>query len=179
MAHPAQFNFVDTVKNKFPEYFTDSLVLEIGSLNINGSVRQFFTDCVYIGVDVAPGPNVDVVSLGHEYSMPAGSFDTVISCECFEHDPYWRQTFTNMLRLTRPKGLVIFSCASTGRAEHGTRSSEPESSPLTVGLGWDYYKNLTEQDFTAVFDLDSFFSEYKFTTNNVDCDLYFYGIKRE
>ena len=177
MSHKEQIEFISKVKEKYSKYFTNKCVVEIGSLNINGSVRHFFEKCVYIGVDVGPGPGVDVVSLGHEYNMP-NSFDVAISCECFEHDPHWVDTFGNMIDLCKPNSLIIFSCATTGRKEHGTTSSEPQSSPLTVNLGWDHYKNLTEQDIRDKFDFDSIFDTYQFSENTESCDLYFYGIKK-
>ena len=177
MSHKQQLDFVQSVKQQFPNYFVKSNVLEIGSLDINGSVKQFFTDCAYIGLDIALGPGVDVVGLGHEYDMPDSTFDCVISCECFEHDPYYEKTFINMIRLCRPGGLILFSCATTGRPEHGTSQCEPQSSPLTVAAGWDYYKNLVEQDFKAICDCDQTFSQYQFSQNSTMYDLYFYGIK--
>ena len=178
MSHKEQIEFISKVKEKYSKYFTNKCVVEIGSLNINGSVRHFFEKCVYIGVDVGPGPGVDVVSLGHEYNMP-NSFDVAISCECFEHDPHWQKTFANMIKLCKSDGLIVFSCATTGRKEHGTTKSEPQSSPLTVNLGWDHYQNLTEIDFTEVFDFENLFSEHIFIENTQSQDLYFYGIKKK
>ena len=176
MSHKEQIEFILQVKKKYPNSFHDRCVVEIGSLDINGSVRQFFSNCVYVGVDVGPGPGVDVVSLGHQYIM-SNSFDVVISCECFEHDPYWKDTFSNMIDLCKSGGLIIFSCATTGRKEHGTSLNEPYSSPLTVALGWEYYNNLTKQDFEEVLDLNKIFSSFNFSTNDEVHDLYFYGVK--
>ena len=178
MSHKEQQNFVQGVKNKFPNFFKNNCVVEIGSLDINGTVRQFFDKCVFIGVDVAHGPGVDIVSLGHKYDMTDGSFDVAISCECFEHDPYHIETLKNMIRLVKPNGLLVFSCATTGRKEHGTPKSEPQSSPLTVSLGWEHYKNLEEKDFRKEIDFDSLFSEYEFSNDLNVCDLYFYGVKK-
>jgi hypothetical protein len=104
---------------------------------------------------------------------PKDSFDTVISCECFEHNPYWIATFENMHRMANK--LVVMSCATTGRAEHGTKATSPADAPL---VEWDYYKNLTEADFKEKFDLDRMFSEYEFSVNHQTKDLYFYGIKK-
>lgn len=177
MSHKQQLDFISEVKLLHESYFDNKCVVEIGSLNINGSVRSFFNKCVYIGVDVGPGPGVDVVSLGHKYKL-SNSFDVAISCECFEHDPHWVDTFNNMIDLCKPDGLIVFSCATTGRKEHGTPSLEPQSSPLTVQLGWEYYKNLTKQDFEDHFDLDSVFKQYQFSENTESCDLYFHGVKK-
>jgi len=176
MSHKEQIQFVSKVKVKYPNAFFDKCVVEIGSLDINGSVRQLFNNCVYVGVDVGPGPGVDVVSLGHLYKMN-NSFDVAISCECFEHDRYWKDTFLNMIDLCKPGGLVIFSCATTGRKEHGTSLHEPYSSPLTTGLGWEYYRNLTKQDFESVLNFNKVFSGFEFSVNDEVHDLYFYGVK--
>ena len=87
MSHQQQLSFVASVKDQFPEYFSQTKVLEVGSLNINGSVRQFFQNPdEYIGCDLGEGPGVDIVCRGHELPYPDGAFDVVISCECFEHD---------------------------------------------------------------------------------------------
>lgn len=178
MSHPQQMNFVSSLKNKFPNSFCDSTVLEIGSLNINGTVRVFFENCNYTGIDIGKGKDVDIVVEGQHYNAPDNSFDTVISCESFEHNPYWEETFSNMIRLCKSNGVIIFSCATTGRKEHGTTRTKPKDSPLTIAKGWDYYKNLTEQDFRSSFQLDDIFSTYEFSTNTESFDLYFWGVKK-
>jgi hypothetical protein len=170
MSHPAQIEFVSALKQKFPDYFVRKQVLEIGSLNINGSIRQFFEQCIYVGVDIGAGRDVDVIAKGEDLSYADGSFDVVASCECFEHNPQWAKTFDNMVRMSC--GLVFFSCATTGRAEHGTRRTTPHDAPFCG----DYYMNLTEEDVRSKCDLSAF-KEYQFSTNEAACDLYFWGIK--
>lgn len=176
MAHNEQRELFQKVKGLFPEKFIGKWVLEVGSLDINGTVRDFFTDCHYVGIDVGPGPGVDAVADGATVEFPDDQFDTSVSAECFEHNPRWQQTFWNMHRMTKPGGLIVITCASDGRAEHGTSRSAPGSSPLTVGLGWEYYKNLNEQDFRESWAIDDMFSTYKFEYNPVSCDLYFWGL---
>ena len=61
MSHKEQLKFIGTMKQSFPERFTGGRVLEIGSLDINGSTRSFFSDGDYLGIDVAPGAGVDLV----------------------------------------------------------------------------------------------------------------------
>ena len=178
MAHPQQFNYIQKLKLLYPTHFFNVKVLEVGSLNINGSIRIFFSHCDYLGIDVGPGNDVDLVCEGQTLDHPDSTYDTVGSCECFEHNPYWVETFNNMYRMTKPNGLVFMSCATTGRAEHGTTRTSPQDSPLTVINGWEYYKNLTEQDFRKHIDIDNMFSEYEFVVDNTHYDLYFYGIKQ-
>jgi hypothetical protein len=174
MAHLEQRNFFTSLKEKLPEAFTGVRVLEIGSLDINGTIRDFFEPSEYVGVDVGPGPGVDVVAQGEDLDYRDNSFDVAVSAECFEHNPEWVATFRNMWRMSSRH--VIMTCASEGRAEHGTTATSPEDSPLTQH--WDYYRNLTEQDFKAEFSLDSMFESYFFEYNPVSFDLYFYGVKR-
>ncbi len=172
MAHAEQREFFTGLRELHPAYFTGANVLEVGSLNINGTVRDFFTGGTYVGVDVASGNGVDVVAFAENLKYPDRAFHTVISAECFEHNPEWRATLINMARMS--SGLVVVTCATTGRAEHGTRRSSPDSSPFT--LDWDYYQNLTAEDFTDSVDLAALFSTYTFTTNEKSHDLYFTGI---
>ena len=173
MAHPQQRVFFNSVKDRFPQYFSNVSVLEVGSLDINGTVRDFYDTHQYIGVDLDEGNGVDLVGEGQDLDFPDNFFDVAVSAECFEHNPYWLETFINMHRMTSK--FVIFTCASEGRMEHGTTRTTPQNSPFTVK--WDYYRNLTEQDFTSALDFSSMFSEWEFDFNPYSCDLYFWGIK--
>jgi len=178
MAHAQQLSFVQLLSRELPQYFYQAKVLEVGSLDITGSVRQFYQSCDYTGIDVAPGKGVDIVCQGQDFHESDGAFDQVISCEAMEHNPSWRETFANMIRLTRAGGLVVMTCATHGRPEHGTTKTEPEASPLTVEKGWDYYKNLGPSDFSDAFDLRDSFSAFRFWSNWSPKDLYFVGIRK-
>ena len=177
MSHIQQMNYVEASKKQFPDNFINSRVLEVGSLNINGTIRTYFENCEYIGIDLGPGNCVDIICSGSKYDDHI-LYDTVASCECFEHNPEWVETFANMHRLCKKDGLIFMTCATTGRPEHGTSRTSPANSPLTIAQGWDYYRNLTEDDFRNNFDLNQMFSEFKFDRNISSCDLYFCGIKR-
>ena len=179
MAHLQQAQFVDNLRLKLPGYFKNTKVLEIGSLNINGSVRSFFEGCDYIGIDLEEGPGVDIVCAGQDFQAPLQSFDVVCSLECFEHNPFWLETFVNMARLCRPGGLIFFTCATTGRPEHGTARTTPQDSPFTVNAGWDYYRNLTERDFRQQIYFDALFQYSYFSVGASTRDLYFYGKMKE
>ncbi|MCE9661725.1 MAG: class I SAM-dependent methyltransferase [Burkholderiales bacterium] len=179
MAHHQQFEFIDAVKAVLPEFFRGRRVLEVGSLDINGSIRSAFEACDYTGADLSPGPGVDIACPGQLLEFPTGHFDVALSCECFEHNPYWVETWANMLRMTRPGGLVLMSCATTGRREHGTTRSAPDSSPFTVKHGWNYYRNLTRADVESRFDLGEWFSDHGFVVSAESFDLYFVGIRKD
>jgi SAM-dependent methyltransferase len=173
--HWQAYQFVYLVKFYFPDFFVDGSVLEIESHSVNGSIRKLFSTDVYVGLDLSTGPGVDVVQSGHEYKFNV-CFDVTISCECFEHNPHYAQTFTNMVNLTKESGIVIFTCATSGRPEHGTSKTEPSLSPGTSSLNWDYYLNLTEEHFS---EHCSDLSISYFFVNKFSNDLYFVGTKSE
>ena len=83
--------------------------------------------------------------------------------------------------MLKPDGLFCFTCASTGRGEHGTRKTTPQDSYGTIGNledMSDYYKNLTEIDLNDVLPLNLLFSVWDTYYNNEAKDLYFVGIKK-
>ncbi len=178
MAHFQQRIFINQLRDKYKNFFINKKILDIGSLNINGTMRDFFENCDYTGIDVGEGPGVDIVCQGQDYNEEDESYDVVCSAECFEHNPYWVETFQNMIRLCKKSGLVFFTCATEGRPEHGTERTTPNCSPLTVNMGWTYYKNLTENDFKEKINFDEHFLIYDFSVNLETFDLYFWGIKK-
>lgn len=178
MSHPEQLAFFSAVARANVGLVEGARVVEIGAYDVNGSVRSLFDGAItYVGVDLQGGAGVDVVAYGHEFHSPTASFDIAISGECFEHDPYWAQTFGNMCRLVRPGGLVAFTCASRGRPEHGTRRTELRESPGTQAVGLDYYRNLEEEDFQREVDLSALFQEHAFWYMPTSFDLYFAGVR--
>ncbi len=178
MAHFQQLRFVELASSHATRSWKGLAVLEIGSHNVNGSIRPFFAGSGYVGVDLSEGKDVDVVASGHEVAFPDGSFDLAICCECFEHNPQWVRTFANMHRMTKAGGLVVVTCASRGRWEHGTARSSPEESPGTTSMGWNYYRNLNRSDFEARLDLGEMFAAHAFFRNDASKDLYFIGKKK-
>ena len=177
MAHIDQINFVKEFKDYYinNNFNKDINILEVGSLDVNGSIKDLFNFCNdYTGVDLEKGPNVDLVMDGSEIYKLNKKFDMVISCECFEHAKNWKIIFKQMCEVAKENAFVLISVASTGRIEHGTQRSGNWQSP---GNKDDYYLNLTKKDFVNNFDLNNIFSNYFFYYNINSFDLYFVGIK--
>jgi SAM-dependent methyltransferase len=91
-------------------------ILDVGSLNVNGSLRQCAPAGVrYTGVDLVAGPGVDtVLSDPHKLPFADGAFDAVVSTSCFEHDPMFWLTFIEIVRVTKPSGVIYISAPSNG-----------------------------------------------------------------
>jgi autotransporter strand-loop-strand O-heptosyltransferase len=184
MVHNEQRAFCEKVKEKYPNYFKNKKVLDIGSLDINGNNRTLFENSTYIGLDLDEGKNVDTIGIGHLYDAPNEYFDTIISTEVFEHDMFYEKTIENIIRMLKPGGLFLFTCAAPGRPEHGTRRTGGFDAPLLIKISeeWaDYYKNLTESDVRKARNFNVHFPDGHFEYRNLDMeipgDLYFYGIK--
>ena len=180
--HPEARNFTLIVKHILSEFFSNKRVLDVGSGDINGNNRFLFENCIYYGNDVIQAPNVTIVSKTKDLPFQSNYFDTIISTECFEHDPEYTESFLKIYDMLKPNGVFCFTCASTGRPEHGTRRSEGGSSYGTIGNledMVDYYKNLTEIDLNNVLDLNNLFSRWDTYYNPRSYDLYFVGIKND
>lgn len=179
--HQEAKNFTIFVKRILENFFQNKTVLDVGSGDINGNNRFLFKNCNYHGNDVIKAPNVTVVSRTKDLEFPKEYFDTIISTECFEHDPDYEESLKKIYDMLKPGGLFLFTCASTGRKEHGTRRTSKTDSYGTIGNlpdMQDYYKNLTLEDIRKVFDLSTLFSYWDSYYNSNSCDLYFYGIKK-
>ena len=174
-------HFTMFVKQTLSDFFANKRVLDVGSGDINGNNRYLFDNCHYDGNDVIEANNVTVVSKTKDLPFVNQLFDTIISTECFEHDPEYAESFVKIHNMLKPGGLFCFTCASTDRPEHGTRQTSPGDSYGTIGNlddMSDYYKNLTAQDLNAVLPLNQLFSAWDTYYNNSSKDLYFIGIKK-
>lgn len=179
--HPEATNFTLYVKQILKEYFINKNVLDVGSGDINGNNRFLFENCNYEGNDVIETKNVTVVSRTKNLQFGNNYFDTIISTECFEHDPDYKESFEKIYQMLKPDGLFTFTCASTDRPEHGTRRTTWFDSYGTIGNipdMIDYYKNLTEIDLNNVLNLNTLFSSWNTYYNSGTKDLYFVGIKK-
>ncbi len=93
-------------------------VLDIGSYDVNGTYRTIFNAPVYqyTGMDMSPGPNVDIVP-GDIYQwneIADETFDVVISGQVFEHIEYPWLTIKEIARVLKPSGFCIVIAPSSG-----------------------------------------------------------------
>jgi SAM-dependent methyltransferase len=103
--------FFDTYVPKESKTF-----LEIGSYLSSFNIRSLSSEnSKYTGVDLGPGPGVDVV-LTDPYKLPFedNSFDYVISSSCFEHSEFFWVLFLEIIRVLKPTGLFYLNAPSNG-----------------------------------------------------------------
>ena len=179
--HKEAIHFVIFVRNILKYYFDNKNVLDVGSGDINGNNKFLFKNCNYNGNDVIEAPNVTIVSKTKDLPFENNTFDTIISTECFEHDPTYKESLLKIYDMLKPHGLFVFTCASINRPEHGTKRTKPEDSYGTIGNLEDmcnYYKNLDINDINNVLDLNKNFLCWDSYYNKSSKDLYFIGIKK-
>lgn len=170
--HNEPYALTKVLSEQFPYYFNYKRILEVGSLDINGSVRQFFHNCQYIGLDVGEGKGVDVICPIEDYHSEE-KFDVVISTEMLEHAVNWKPAIQSMLDNLKSGGILIFTCAGPTRQEHGTSRTTAGDSPYTN----DYYENRTIEDLRSVWKEELFEGSNCYYLRG-EADLLFWGVKK-
>jgi len=117
-------------------------VLELGSFNINGSIKSYFTPFAksYVGLDVQPGNGVDLVADAATYSNPE-AYDVIVTAETFEHCEHWKQVIHHSYINLKIDGIFIATMAGEGRAPH----SAIDTGPIR---DWEHYHNIGEFELT-------------------------------
>ena len=107
---------IDNAQKFATKYLGDSTetknILDIGSLNLNGSLRKVFKKdkWKYTGIDIQKGRGVDI-QLKDPYTYPFedSSFDAVVSSSCFEHCEMFWLAFNEMVRVTKDGGHIYLN----------------------------------------------------------------------
>jgi SAM-dependent methyltransferase len=113
------------------------LVLECGSLDVNGSLRPFVIErgpLVYHGIDKEFGPGVDAI-LGTENIVAhygAARWDLIISTEMLEHASRWQQCIHAMKEALAPGGTLLLTTRSPGFPYHGYPEDHWRFTPETM-----------------------------------------------
>jgi SAM-dependent methyltransferase len=115
--------FVETYAGRGPAAAGRRRVLEVGSKSYDAqqTYRPLFPPEAfdYVGLDVEPGPNVDVVpAAGYVWDeIGDDSFDLCVSGQTFEHNPFFWVTFGEIGRILKPGGHA-FICAPGAGSVH-------------------------------------------------------------
>ncbi len=96
-------------------------IVDLGSCDYNGSYRSIFAQKPwrYVGVDLAPGKNVDLVLRDpyHWRELKTESVDVLVSGQTFEHTEFFWETILEIARVLKPGGLCCIIAPATGN-EH-------------------------------------------------------------
>ena len=141
------------------------LVIEIGSLNVNGSIRDLFPKASWIGIDRAAGPCVDVVGDAEKFD-PSALVDVVICCEVLEHADNWAALIQKAYSWLAPGGVFIMTCAGLGRTPHSCDGGKLKSG--------EYYRNLSPPEVRAQIEHVGFQWQL---TKQVQTDIQSFAVK--
>ena len=92
-------------------------VLEIGSRDINGGVRDLFPADGYHGIDLAEGRGVDEVVDVVDFTCQH-KFETVVCCEVLEHYEDPKALLDAAASHLRKDGTLLVTAAGPGRKPH-------------------------------------------------------------
>lgn len=139
--HAGAYQFVQFARNLFiPEFAPGNRfhVVEFGSRNVNGSVRELFAGAErYLGTDQMAGPGVDFVAPAEEF-LPTCPVNAVVCCEVLEHTPKVREICLNAASILVPGGVFIITAATDPRGPH----SAFDGNQLRPG---EYYGNVDRE----------------------------------
>jgi SAM-dependent methyltransferase len=115
--HREAMAFLKTARAILPP---PSLVCELGGRDVNGTARVLYPDAsLYLGVDLLPGPGVDVVADAREWRPPPWlRFDLVLCTEVLEHSPQPHRVCDTAWEILRPGGAFVVTCAGPARKPH-------------------------------------------------------------
>jgi ubiquinone/menaquinone biosynthesis C-methylase UbiE len=101
---------------KFSGEFVEPTIVEIGSQNVNGSIREVAPPSKYVGLDFQEAKGVDIVLQdAYSFPLPDNYADIVVTSSCFEHSEMFWLTFLEGVRILKPRGLFYINAPSTGR----------------------------------------------------------------
>jgi SAM-dependent methyltransferase len=105
-----------------PDLVTGRTVCEVGSYDVNGSVRagiEAHGPTSYLGVDIEAGAGVDLVANVEDLpGLYPDGFGLVVSTEMLEHVDSWKAAIRALVLLVAPGGALVVSTRSLGFPYH-------------------------------------------------------------
>jgi hypothetical protein len=147
--------------------------LDIGGRDVNGTARAWFPHTLWQGLDIRPGPGVDIVADATVWGADVAAWDFVLSTECLEHVEHWRGVVRAAASALDPEGpmLAFFTAASTGRGAHGA-SGEHTPPP------GEWYGNVAPNDLSDELGKWFEFVAVRYNPNPGDVYAWARGVKR-
>lgn len=93
-------------------------ILEVGSYNVNGTLRLVLP--ITLGVDMRAGPDVDQVVDATDLEKVFGpeSWDNIACADTFEHIEDWRGALRAMWSVLKPGGRLLLTTVNKQKGLH-------------------------------------------------------------
>jgi len=114
MHHSAYVNAEKFYHKYCEKNIENKKILDVGSYDVNGTMKPIFEKGQYVGLDMEAGPNVDIVGVSHNIPFEKDEFDIIISSSCFEHDDMFWISFQEMCRVLKHGGYMYVQAPSNG-----------------------------------------------------------------
>ena len=114
--HENSYNTMADFKNKYLKGKFNLKVLDLGSLDINGSYKPIFYEHEYKGLDIMEGKNVDI-KIPYPYqwdNVKKDYYDVIVSGQTLEHIEDDMRFVKEAARVLKPEGIICFIAPSTG-----------------------------------------------------------------
>jgi SAM-dependent methyltransferase len=154
--HEAALAQMDSLLDR---WMAPALVLDVGSYDVNGNYRAIVErrGWEYVGLDLQPGTNVDVVAISpYDYPFPDGFFNIVISGSTAEHIAQPWQWIHELARVLKPGGMLAII----------THASWP-----LHRFPKDYWRFMPD-GLELLFDMATYLDGYDIRLFNGDKDIY-------
>jgi SAM-dependent methyltransferase len=119
--HPSSFNAMKYFVERYLDNNEQLDILDVGSYDVNGTYKPLFQspNWHYVGLDVAEGPNVDIVSTSpYDFGLHK-LFDVVISGNCLEHVESPWKWIKEVEKVTKKNGIIcVITPFSVGEHRH-------------------------------------------------------------
>ena len=153
--HRGDREFLNNMRIAYLNHFDKAKVLELGSLDINGTARDGFTNCEFVGIDKFPGKCVDIVVEAKNTVFTPGYFDTIVSMSMFEHDAEWKLSLSHNLQWLRSGGFLMLSWGAEGNRYH-----EPDPWALIpINDMLEFAKTLPLKDIDIFFEREKYYPD--------------------
>lgn len=113
--HPSSLKQMERFRDEYLDVGERLRILDVGSMKMGDTYRSLFEETSgdfgmdyweYTGLDIHPGPNVDIISRDpYKYPWLNNHFDVVISGQTLEHVEQMQRWFLEIRRVLVPKGL--------------------------------------------------------------------------
>lgn len=159
--HPEAYRFIAQ------HIGTPASVLEVGSLNINGSPRALAPTATWWGIDRQAGRDVDEVCDAETWTSP-NRFDLAICAEVFEHTGYVTRILRMIASHLQPGGRLLVTCATHGRDPHSAIDGGPVRND-------EFYRNVDPVTFLTDLEVIGY-EPIHFETHHDRGDLYLLAV---